>query len=143
MPRPESDWELLEGQGWLPPLSAFRPLSSLSCSLALWGTTFPRLTGSRLWRVSTSGSPDGRLDGGKKGEPGCSPRPPSSAWGYLFGGGCVSSDHHGPALPGRGSDHTTFLLHPLCPAGGPGSLLLWLNSERLSSFSVCVRTSLL
>lgn len=34
----------------------------------------------------------------RKEEPACSPSPPSSVLGYLFGSGCVSSDNRGPAL---------------------------------------------
>lgn len=97
-------------------------MPSLSCLLAL-----PGATGFGEWLPVGALMGDWKAE--RKGEPGCSPSPPPSVLGYVFGSGCVSSDHHGPALPGRGSNHTPSSCIPLGPVGGPGSLLLSLSSE--------------
>lgn len=68
-----SSWRSRAG---LPPCSVPPPPSVPTCHqtpllpVLLAGTTrttFPRLTGSRLWRVPTSENTDGRLDSGRKG----------------------------------------------------------------------------
>lgn len=125
----ELDGELLEGRGWGPlprvPLKA-RLLSNpfpFLVLLALQGTTFPRIPGSRLWLIPTSGSSNPSLENGKKVEVSVFLCLVLSLlfWGVLLFLGVVAVS---PliALPAMvqpcpaslASDNITLLLAPLC-----------------------------